>query len=174
MESHRKKPGWLRTTILLISAFWVARITGVRHWSPAHIRNLCSPSFPLPSPWLIPGGIKPLLLGNSPEQGSKLRQNPWAEMGEQDNNHYLLGLWTHNSGSIKGTIHSRVPHRYKNLKTHKSLIQNGMFFAQNLCTCSCGLSIIPRLLITPNKMLTLSSLYTILLGRNDKKISVQV
>jgi hypothetical protein len=24
-------PGWPRTTILLISAFWVARITGVSH-----------------------------------------------------------------------------------------------------------------------------------------------
>jgi hypothetical protein len=25
-------PGWLRTTILLISASWVARITAVSHW----------------------------------------------------------------------------------------------------------------------------------------------
>jgi hypothetical protein len=25
-------PGWLRTTILLISAYWVARITGMSHW----------------------------------------------------------------------------------------------------------------------------------------------
>jgi hypothetical protein len=28
-------PGWLWTTILLISASWVARITGVSHWPPA-------------------------------------------------------------------------------------------------------------------------------------------
>jgi hypothetical protein len=28
-------PGWLRTTILLISASWVARITGVSHQHPA-------------------------------------------------------------------------------------------------------------------------------------------
>jgi hypothetical protein len=27
-------PGWLRTMILLISASWVARITGVSHWHP--------------------------------------------------------------------------------------------------------------------------------------------
>jgi hypothetical protein len=28
-------PGWLRTVILLISASWVARITGVSHWCAA-------------------------------------------------------------------------------------------------------------------------------------------
>jgi hypothetical protein len=27
--------GWLRTSILLISASWVARITGMSHWCPA-------------------------------------------------------------------------------------------------------------------------------------------
>jgi hypothetical protein len=27
--------GWLRTVILLISASWVARVTGVSHWHPA-------------------------------------------------------------------------------------------------------------------------------------------
>jgi hypothetical protein len=27
-------PSWLRTLILLISASWVARITGVSHWCP--------------------------------------------------------------------------------------------------------------------------------------------
>jgi hypothetical protein len=27
--------GWLRTTVLLISVSWVARITGVSHWFPA-------------------------------------------------------------------------------------------------------------------------------------------
>jgi hypothetical protein len=26
--------GWLWTSILLISASWIARITGVRHWWP--------------------------------------------------------------------------------------------------------------------------------------------
>jgi hypothetical protein len=25
-------PGWLQTTILLISAFWVARLTDISHW----------------------------------------------------------------------------------------------------------------------------------------------
>jgi hypothetical protein len=29
-------PGWLRTVILLISASWVAMITGVNHWRPAN------------------------------------------------------------------------------------------------------------------------------------------
>jgi hypothetical protein len=29
--------GWLWTSILLISASWVARITGVSHWCPVHI-----------------------------------------------------------------------------------------------------------------------------------------
>jgi hypothetical protein len=29
-------PGWLQTSILLISASWVARITGVSHQHPAH------------------------------------------------------------------------------------------------------------------------------------------
>jgi hypothetical protein len=29
--------GWLWTVILLISASWVARVTGVSHWSPAQI-----------------------------------------------------------------------------------------------------------------------------------------
>jgi hypothetical protein len=29
-------PSWLQTMILLISASWVARITGVRHWRPAN------------------------------------------------------------------------------------------------------------------------------------------
>jgi hypothetical protein len=29
--------GWLWTTILLISASWVASITGVSHWHPASI-----------------------------------------------------------------------------------------------------------------------------------------
>jgi hypothetical protein len=28
-------PGWLQTTIILISASWVTRITGVSHWYPA-------------------------------------------------------------------------------------------------------------------------------------------
>jgi hypothetical protein len=28
-------PSWLQTVILLISASWVARITGVSHWCPA-------------------------------------------------------------------------------------------------------------------------------------------
>jgi hypothetical protein len=28
-------PGWFRTAILLISASWVARITGANHWHPA-------------------------------------------------------------------------------------------------------------------------------------------
>jgi hypothetical protein len=28
-------PGWFQTTILLISASWVARITGMSHWRPA-------------------------------------------------------------------------------------------------------------------------------------------
>jgi hypothetical protein len=28
-------PRWLWTTILLISASWVARITGMSHWHPA-------------------------------------------------------------------------------------------------------------------------------------------
>jgi hypothetical protein len=31
--------GWLRTVILLITASWVARITGVSHWHPA---RMCS------------------------------------------------------------------------------------------------------------------------------------
>jgi hypothetical protein len=29
--------GWLQTVILLISAFWVTRITGVSHWHPAGV-----------------------------------------------------------------------------------------------------------------------------------------
>jgi hypothetical protein len=29
-------PGWPWTTILLISASWVARITGVSHWCPVN------------------------------------------------------------------------------------------------------------------------------------------
>jgi hypothetical protein len=31
-------PGWLWTMILLISASWVARIVGMSHWRPAHLR----------------------------------------------------------------------------------------------------------------------------------------
>jgi hypothetical protein len=32
--------GWLQTTILLISASWVARITGVSHWHPASLSRI--------------------------------------------------------------------------------------------------------------------------------------
>jgi hypothetical protein len=32
--SQTISPGWLQTSILLISASWVARITGVSHWHP--------------------------------------------------------------------------------------------------------------------------------------------
>jgi hypothetical protein len=36
IESHGTVcPGWLRTGMLLISASWVARITGMSHWPPA-------------------------------------------------------------------------------------------------------------------------------------------
>jgi hypothetical protein len=32
-------PGWLGTAILLISASWVAKITGVSHWCSAVLRS---------------------------------------------------------------------------------------------------------------------------------------
>jgi hypothetical protein len=45
-------PGWLQILILLISASWVARITGARYWCPAFFLvfwdrvSLCSPEYP--------------------------------------------------------------------------------------------------------------------------------
>jgi hypothetical protein len=38
-------PGWLWTVVLLISASWVARITGVRHQHPAIIDFLLPQSY---------------------------------------------------------------------------------------------------------------------------------
>jgi hypothetical protein len=29
--------GWLRTEILLISAFWIAKIIGMSHWRPTEV-----------------------------------------------------------------------------------------------------------------------------------------
>jgi hypothetical protein len=37
MASQAICPGWLWTTVLLISASWVARITGARHWRPTFL-----------------------------------------------------------------------------------------------------------------------------------------
>jgi hypothetical protein len=37
MVSQTICPGWLETSILLISASWVARITGMSHWHWAQV-----------------------------------------------------------------------------------------------------------------------------------------
>jgi hypothetical protein len=49
--------GWLRTMILLISATWVARITGVSHWHPAQglVLSLTYSTISLVSPEVVSG-----------------------------------------------------------------------------------------------------------------------
>jgi hypothetical protein len=45
-------PGWLWTMILLISASWVARITTVSHWHPAHTSYLSALHVPTHWNWM--------------------------------------------------------------------------------------------------------------------------